>query len=98
MSGLKQKIEQFERALKEALLNKDLEVRAAALDIVCLFATEETIQPICSEISQILWYNYNHGTQTQLDEIENLINLFYEEPNETCRYEHNDNSIIESRV
>jgi hypothetical protein len=91
--NLKEKIENFERALQGALLDSNQSTRAAALDIASLFLTEENIKPICSEVSRILWYNYNHGNNQQIQEIQNLLDLFYTEPNETCRYEDNHNPI-----
>ncbi len=93
LPDLKEKIEKFERALQRALLDSNQQTRAAALDIASLFLTEENIKPICSEVSHILWYNYNHGNNQQIQEIQNLLDLFYMEPNETCRYEDNHNPI-----
>lgn len=95
---MKEKIEQFEGALKGALLDVNQPTRAAALDIASLFLTEENILSICDAVSQILWYNYNQGTEKQHKELENLLTLFYTEPHETCQYESNNNPTAQSCV
>jgi len=95
---LAEKIQAFEGALQRALLDSNQTTRAAALDIASLFLTEENIKPICSEISQILWYNHKYGDDKQIQEIENLLTLFYTEPDETCRYENNNDPITQSRI